>query len=186
MQANATICLKEYCGPQAASKLAALVGNQADGLTRGNAMPDTVPRFEPHAELCGKVLCIEAVDAHYDLVESILSGHASVQLSRAATGAEGMHQVRNSNPDFVLLDMQLPDMSGLDVVRQLSDTIAERDLRITILTGDQPLVEVIKAMSLGAYEYLVKPVDARLLEAGVRRALTGKDADPSGTLNTRH
>ena len=149
-------------------------------------MPSTLPGDEPLAELQGKVLYIEDVDVNYLLVESLLAPHSGVQLMRAATGQDGMRLVRSEMPDFVLLDMHLPDMSGLDVVRQLSDTIAERQLRITILTGDRLTMDIIKAMSLGAYEYMVKPVKPDVLEAGLRRALTGKQADPSGTLTTLH
>jgi DNA-binding response OmpR family regulator len=132
--------------------------------------------------LKGSVLYIEDVDVNYLLVESILAPHAGVKLSRASTGIEGVRRVRNEFPDFVLLDMHLPDISGLEVVRLLSETIAERQLRVTILTGDHLTMDVIKAMSLGAYEYMLKPVDPALLEAGVRRALTGKQASPSNTL----
>jgi len=149
-------------------------------------MPSTIPREEPPADLRGKVLYIEDVDDNYLLVEAILARHQGVQLIRAETGQEGVHRVRSERPDFVLLDMHLPDISGLEVVRQLSDTIAERQLRITILTGDRLTMDIIKAMSLGAYEYMVKPVDARALEAGVRRALTGKQAAASRTLSTPH
>jgi len=149
-------------------------------------MPPTLPRDEPSAALRGKVLYIEDVDANYQLVASLLAQHHDVQLLRAANGHEGVKRVRSEKPDFVLLDMNLPDISGLEVVRQLSDTIAERDLRVTILTGDRQTMDIIKAMSLGAYEYMVKPLDARALEAGVRRALTGEQADRSGTVSTHH
>ena len=79
--------------------------------------------------------------------------------------------MRRERPDFVLLDMHLPDMSGLDVVRMLSEDIASQRLRITILTGDSLSIDIIKAMSLGAFEYLVKPVTAQTLEKSLRRAL---------------
>jgi DNA-binding response OmpR family regulator len=149
-------------------------------------MPSTPPRDQPSGALRGKVLCIEDVDANYQLIESLLAQHHDVQLLRAATGHDGVERVRSERPDFVLLDMNLPDISGLEVVRQLSDTIAEHDLRVTILTGDRQTMDIIKAMSLGAYEYMVKPLDARALEAGMRRALTGERADPSGRLSTHH
>ena len=91
---------------------------------------------------------------------------------------------KQTRPDFVLLDMHLPDMGGLEVVRQLSEAIASRGLRISILTGDRHLsMDIIKAMSLGAYEYWVKPLQAAQFESGLRRALTGKRADPGHTLN---
>ena len=147
-------------------------------------MPTQLPPQDADAALRGSVLYIEDIDVNYVVVESILAAHSGVQLMRASSGAEGIERVRDSNPDFVLLDMHLPDMSGLDVVRQLSTIIAELQLRVTILTGDRLTMDIIKAMSLGAYEYMVKPVDARALEAGVRRALTGKQADPSSTLGT--
>lgn len=137
------------------------------------------------AALRGKVLYIEDVDVNFELVAAGLEKFPGVRLIRAATGRDGVSMVRNEHPDFVLLDMHLPDISGLDVVRQLSEDIALQRLRVTILTGDELTMDVIKAMSLGAFEYWVKPVDAGVLEAGVRRALTGNRPDPARTLRPR-
>jgi len=136
----------------------------------------------PAAELRGKVLYIEDVAVNFAVVEAALADHAGVQLIHAATGLEGVRLVRSERPDFVLLDMHLPDISGLEVVRLLSEDIALHRLRLTILTGDKLTMDVIKAMSLGAFEYWVKPVNARVLQDGVRRALTGKRPDPARTL----
>jgi DNA-binding response OmpR family regulator len=139
----------------------------------------------PDADLCGRVLYIEDVDVNYVVVEGGLACYPGVQLIRAITGAEGVRRVRDEHPDFVLLDMHLPDISGLEVVRQLSEDIATRRLRVTILTGDELTMDVIKAMSLGAFEYWIKPVNVGVLKEGVRRALTGKRADPARTLAAR-
>ncbi len=137
------------------------------------------------AELRGKVLYVEDVDVNYVMVEGGLANFPGVQLIRATTGLDGVRLVRSERPDFVLLDMHLPDISGLEVVRQLSDDIATRRLRVTILTGDELTMDVIKAMSLGAFEYWTKPVDLRVLRAGVRRALGGHRPDPARTLAPR-
>jgi CheY-like chemotaxis protein len=137
------------------------------------------------ADLCGRVLYIEDVDLNFIVVEGGLARYPGVQLMRATTGLDGVRMVREEHPDFVLLDMHLPDISGLEVVRQLSEDIANRRLRVTILTGDAFTMDVIKAMSLGAFEYWIKPVDVRVLQEGVRRALTGKRPDPARTL-TQH
>jgi DNA-binding response OmpR family regulator len=134
------------------------------------------------AELRGKVLYVEDVDVNFVMVEGGLASFPNIELIRATTGADGVRMVRGEHPDFVLLDMHLPDISGLEVVRQLSEDIATRRLRVTILTGDELTMDVIKAMSLGAFEYWIKPVDVRVLQAGVRRALGGKRADPARTL----
>ena len=148
-------------------------------------MSSSFPADPLAAALRGKVLYIEDVAVSFAAVEAALAGHPGVQLIRAATGLEGVRLVRSEQPDFVLLDMHLPDISGLEVVRRLSEDIAARRLRVTILTGDELTMDVIKAMSLGAFEYWVKPVDAGVLEAGVRRALTGNRPDPARTLRPR-
>ena len=137
------------------------------------------------AALRGKVLYVEDVDVNFELVAAGLDKFPGVRLIRAATGRDGVSMVRNEHPDFVLLDMHLPDISGLDVVRQLSEDIALQRLRVTILTGDELTMDVIKAMSLGAFEYWIKPVDVRVLRGGVRRALSGHRPDPARTLTPR-
>ena len=137
------------------------------------------------AELRGKVLCVEDVDVNFMMVEGGLASFPNIELIRATTGLDAVRLVRSEQPDFVLLDMHLPDISGLEVIRQLSEDIAARRLRVTILTGDELTMDVIKAMSLGAFEYWIKPVDVRVLQAGVRRALSGNRAEPARTLTPR-
>jgi len=137
------------------------------------------------AEPQGKVLYIEDNPINFAVVEAGLARLPGVQLIHAKNGLEGVRMVCAERPDFVLLDMHLGDISGLDVVRMISGDIAARHLRVTILTGDGFSMDVIKAMSLGAFEYWVKPVEPAVLEAGVRRALNGMRADPAHTLTQR-
>ena len=141
-------------------------------------MPSPLPPDLPLDQLQGTVLYIEDVDMNFAVVEAILARHPGIRLLRAGTGAEGVAMVKQSRPDFVLLDMHLPDISGLEVVRQLSEEIAERRLRVTILTADTLTMDVLKAMSLGAFEYLIKPVEVKTIEDSVRRALLAKRVSP--------
>lgn len=141
---------------------------------------DATPADDP---LRGKVLYIEDLPINFAVVESILARHAGVSVLHAATGLEGIRLVRTERPDLVLLDMHLPDISGLEVVRRLSEDIADRRVLITLLTADRFTMDVVKAMSLGAHETLVKPVDAALLEDAVRRALS-RNRKGSGALGT--
>ena len=129
------------------------------------------PSSDPAPELRGKVVYIEDVPMYFELVKALLAPHSAVEIVHASTGEEGVRLVRSERPDYVLLDMHLPDMSGLDVVRMLSEDIANRRLHVTILTGDALSIDIIKAMSLGAFEYLIKPVSAQALERSLRRAL---------------
>ena len=81
--------------------------------------------------------------------------------------------------------MNLPDISGLEVVRELNIDITSRGLRLNILTGHALSMDIIKAMSLGAYEYWLKPLTRQVFEDGLRRALTGRRPDPAHRLPTR-
>ncbi|NRF70704.1 response regulator [Aquincola sp. S2] len=131
----------------------------------------------PDGTLIGTVLYIEDDPVSSSLVEEILlTLHPHLTLLRAATGAEGVRLAREQHPDLVLLDMHLPDTSGLEVIRELNREIAAGAFRIVLLTADRISADVIKALSLGAYEYWAKPINIPQFDRGVRRALSGAPA----------
>jgi two-component system cell cycle response regulator DivK len=132
--------------------------------------------------LRGKVLYVEDDETNVLLVRALLERHPDIQMLHAASGRDGIRMVRSERPDFVLLDMNLPDISGLEVVRELNIDITSRGLRVNILTGDPLSMDIIKAMSLGAYEDWLKPLTLQVFEDGLRRALLGKRPDPKRTL----
>ncbi|PQO33687.1 sigma-54-dependent transcriptional regulator [Blastopirellula marina] len=101
-------------------------------------------------------------------VKTILKG-SETQVHSAHTGEAGVNSVRETNPDVVLLDLRLPDSSGLDVYQK----IRELDARIPVIfiTTAKGADTAIEAMKLGAYDYLFKPVELRKLESVVHEAL---------------
>lgn len=126
--------------------------------------------------LVGRIVYIEDDPISVLLVQSVLEVlFPRVELLHAATAASGIRLVRQERPDLVLLDMHLPGATGLDVLRQLNPEVSTQGLRVTLLTADAATPEVIKAMSLGAYEYWRKPLDLALFRSGVRRALSGSE-----------
>ena len=81
----------------------------------------------------------------------------SLRVDTAATAQQGIDRVRAGHPDAVILDVRLPDMSGLDafnVIRQIDPR-----LPVIIVTAYTTTETAIEAMKRGAYEYLLKPVD---------------------------
>jgi DNA-binding response OmpR family regulator len=128
-------------------------------------------------ELKGKVLYIEDNPINMDLIETALSMYPGITLVKAHNGMEGIRLARSEKPDFVLLDMHLPDIGGLEVVRALNEEIASGKLRVTLLTADTLSMDIVKAMSLGAYDYWLKPLNMTKLEAGLRRALSRKESE---------
>lgn len=151
-------------------------------MTPASTTPERAAADAGASPLTGTLLTIEDEPVTVELLRGLLMAHPGVRLLHAATGLEGVRLAQTEHPDFVLLDMHLPDIGGLEVVRRLNQDIAVRGLRVTILTGDRLTMDVIKAMSLGAFEYWVKPLGQAVFDAGLKRALTGKRPDPARTL----
>ncbi len=111
------------------------------------------------------------VDDEPNIVFSLKATLSSPQLSviSAGTGREGVELVRQMRPHVVILDVRLPDQSGLDVY----DKIRQIDPRlpVIVMTAFAKTETAIEAMRRGAYEYLVKPVDFRRLKDVVVKAL---------------
>ena len=87
----------------------------------------------------------------------------------AATGRAGLEQVRTNPPDVILLDLRLPDQSGLDVYHG----IRELDARIPVIfvTMTKTADTAIEAMKQGAFDYLFKPLDLKQVRRVVGEAL---------------
>lgn len=91
-----------------------------------------------------------------------------VNLETAASAEEGLNKVKAIKPDVIVLDVNLADHSGLDLFRQ----IQQIDTRIPVIfiTGHGTTATAIEAMQLGAYEYLLKPLELNELSDLVARA----------------
>src|SRR6266480_2996271 len=87
----------------------------------------------------------------------------------AQTGAEGLERVAASCPDAILLDLRLPDQSGLDILRQLRRIDAR--IPVVMVTVARSSDSAIEAMRHGAYDYLLKPIDLQKLDHVINEAL---------------
>jgi two-component system nitrogen regulation response regulator GlnG len=92
-----------------------------------------------------------------------------VTLLTAPTATEGLELVTRRRPDAVILDIQLPDLSGLEAFREIHQFDAR--IPITLMTGHGTADTAIEAMKLGAFDYLLKPLDLPELRKLVARAL---------------
>jgi DNA-binding NtrC family response regulator len=87
----------------------------------------------------------------------------------ACTGAAGLEHVRARPPDVILLDLRLPDQSGLDVYRQIR--VIDARIPVIFVTMAKTADAAIEAMQQGAYDYLFKPLDPHRLRQVVGEAL---------------
>ncbi len=92
----------------------------------------------------------------------------------AEGGIPGLEIARRENPDLILLDLDMPDMTGFDVCRELK---ADQDMcmiPVLFLSGSTTAEDKVKGLDLGAVDYVTKPFDAFELCARVRAALRTK------------
>ena len=87
----------------------------------------------------------------------------------ASTGEEGLRLAQRESPDLALLDVRLPDLTGIEVLDQLKKS---GDARAMIMITADPQLEDVKAsLKLGAYDFVGKPIDFDELQVVVRNAL---------------
>jgi two-component system, OmpR family, response regulator RegX3 len=117
-----------------------------------------------HHEL---VLVVDDEESYRDALSIGLS-QEGFDVVVAADGAEARAAVRRDRPDLVLLDVMLPDISGIELCREIR---AERDVPVIMVTARDGEVDVVLALELGAADYVAKPYRLRELVARMRAVL---------------
>lgn len=74
----------------------------------------------------------------------------------AGTGAEGLKQAKKDNPSLILLDLNLPEMSGFEVLEKIKEDEDLKNIPIIILTNYSQKEDIDKCLELGADDYLIK------------------------------
>jgi len=96
------------------------------------------------------------------------------EVAVADGGRAGLEAVRSLRPDLVLLDVDMPDLNGFDLCRQLKSDPELQWIPVIFLTGRGRTAEKIRGLDLGAVDYITKPFDGVELRARVRAALRTK------------
>ncbi len=89
----------------------------------------------------------------------------------AANGAEGIKLAAANPPDIVLLDIEMPEMDGFEVLRALKDNPATLDVPVIVISGHSTMQDKVTAFDLGAIDYVTKPFEPTELRVRVRSAL---------------
>jgi two-component system response regulator AtoC len=118
------------------------------------------------------LLVIEDDDAARTALAGLL-GLAGYGVRAAAGGAEALAELSGASVDAVLLDLVMPEPDGFEVLRRLRDR--DPRLPVIVLSALSETEDVVRAMKLGATDYLAKPFDPAELELVLRRALDGPE-----------
>src|SRR6266436_9146639 len=107
-----------------------------------------------------KILVVEDESDVADLL-TLNFRKAGFRTSTAADGASGLQKAREDRPDFIVLDMMLPKMSGLEVCKILKNDTATSHIPILMLTAKAEEIDRIVGLEFGADDYVTKPFSPR-------------------------
>ena len=108
---------------------------------------------------------IEDNPTNIEVMRGVLAQRPQIELSVSTLGLDGLGAVRESRPDLVLLDMHLPDISGLELLRHLKLDDAIARIPVVVVSADATLARTEEALTLGAARYVSKPFEvAEFLE----------------------
>ncbi len=114
-----------------------------------------------------RILIVEDEDAIARFVELEL-GHEGYAVEKAADGRTGLEKALGGQFDLVLLDIMLPELSGLEVIRRLR---RESQVPVIMLTARDTVMDKVSGLDMGADDYITKPFAIEELLARIRTAL---------------
>ncbi len=156
-------------------RLAELMGGTLEATSRGGAgstftlrlpaaaaaepVPERYTDTSPAPYRERRVHYVEDNETNIEVMRGVLALRAQVVLETSTLGLDGMAAIRRSRPDLVLLDMQLPDISGIELLRHLKRDDMLADIPVVVVSADASPLHVQQALTLGAAHYVTKPLD---------------------------
>ena len=132
---------------------------------------DAAPAGSPAADDAGlryrhrRVHYVEDNETNVEVMRGMLLQRPQVSLTVSTLGLDGLVAIRTQRPDLILLDMHLPDVDGLELLRQLQRDPLCADIPVVVISADATAGGIEQALAAGARHYLTKPVNlAGLLE----------------------
>jgi PAS domain S-box-containing protein len=102
---------------------------------------------------------VEDNETNIEIMRAVLAQRGQIELETSMLGLDGMAAVRRRRPDLILLDMHLPDISGLELLRHLKQDDAVADIPVIVVSADATPGHMQQALTLGAQHYVTKPLD---------------------------
>jgi CheY-like chemotaxis protein/two-component sensor histidine kinase len=136
------------------------------------------PEGEPSSHLLPplyqqrRVHYVEDNLTNIEVMRGVLLQRSQIVLETSTLGLDGLLSIRHQRPDLILLDMQLPDIAGLELLRHIKQDDAVADIPVIVVSADATPQRMEQALTLGALHYVTKPLDIAHFLSLVDDALT--------------
>ena len=108
-----------------------------------------------------RVLYVEDSEPNFRLVENVLVDRPGTDLIWAETGEQALEVARSQNPQLVLLDLDLPDIHGRRVLKELQAQPETAKIPVIVISADATPSQIERMLTAGARNYLTKPFEIR-------------------------
>lgn len=159
----------------AQSGRAALLPMPGDAAAEPPAGPEASPGNGSKAPL-RHVLYIEDNPVNVVLMEAMLAQLPGVVLASEMLPLPGLERARQLLPDLILLDIQLPGMSGLELLRELRADLTTRHIPVVAVSANAMDADVASGLAAGFFDYITKPLELQRLLKVVQSALAASGA----------
>jgi CheY-like chemotaxis protein len=112
------------------------------------------------------------------LVEELVRNLSGLTIASVGTGAAGVARAREFRPDLVLVDMQLPDFDGFEVLRRLRAAPETAAIDCIALSANAMPEDIERALRAGFADYWTKPIDFKAFLAALQRRFPAEAAQP--------
>ena len=133
--------------------------------SKGNVKKSEIPEEKiidelPSAGKTGTILLIEDNPSNIDLIEQIIASHRlNISLITNVNGKQTVPLAIELEPDLILLDLNLPDIHGYEVILLLQAELKTREIPVVIISADATPLQIENLLNAGARNYLTKPLD---------------------------
>jgi signal transduction histidine kinase/DNA-binding response OmpR family regulator len=153
------------------------LAGDGDGDGAGEGAPDR-EAAEEHGSRAGRVLLVEDNRVNQMLAAALLRRRGHV-VTVADNGLEAVEAFRRARFDFVLMDVQMPEMDGLEATRRIREIERDRVFRVPIIAVTAHVLRADREMCLaaGMDDYVVKPIDPARLDTAIERHFLAAPVD---------
>ena len=148
-----------------------LTGASAPELVVADAHQAPKVRQAPLGSRPRNVLYVEDNPANMKLVEQLVARHPDLRLIGATTGQAGVAKARESLPDVILMDINLPDISGIDALRILRQDPITAHIPVIAVSANAMPHDIQRGLQAGFYRYLTKPIKVQEFMETLNNAL---------------
>jgi PAS domain S-box-containing protein len=122
------------------------------------------------------ILCIEDNPSNLKLLQAIFAERPDFQMLSATSGSAGLDMAKRHAPKLILLDLNLPDRNGREVLADLRIDPATRRIPVIVLSADATVAQINRLIEQGAIAYMTKPLDVPNFLSTLDRVLAGRDS----------